>query len=209
MADDPNPTPTRSRAASLSVLQDALRKAEGEAVRRKAQLQSIARILGVHDTAELRSVVADVERRGGLQKLLKAADNPSELQKRLDQATAEVRQLKHGREFDKLVADPQLKLAKGVTSERLMQLIGYQPDSDEFDARAVREKIAALAKTDAYLFTAEGQPAQSQGSGGVTPTWAARGASEQPATPGETLTSAHLRDPAFMLTQFGRDQQGK
>lgn len=188
-------------------LNDANSKLSAEATRRKEAMRSLCKTLGVKDSNDLQTLVKEMAQHGTYRDILKDRDTlkseiatPGELKKQLQAAQSEVRLLKHTREFEALRDDKDLGIRPEVKPERLMSLIGYQPESDDFDAKTVKAAILGLKETDPYLFGSASSEAKSPP---TTPKWAARGASGQSEGSGE-ITSEQLRDPTFMLSQFGQ-----
>lgn len=188
--------------SEIDRLNSRLTQAASESTRRKETLRGVCQALGVANNAELGQVVAELRAAGGYKAVaaerekLKTASQPGELQSQLEEARGQLRQLKHREGLKGLYGDKDLGLNPNVPVERLETILGYKPDSDDFDARAVREKVAALKTSDPYLF---GSDATSQAQSAQPLPWGGRGASGQPVS-GPVLTEAQLRDPLYMLS---------
>lgn len=174
---------------TLERLNDRVNRLTAESTQRKQTIRNLK--------AELEKITAERDE-------LSKAKAPPEAEE-LNRLRTELRTVKHLEGFRGLIGDKELKLNGQVKPERLMALIGYAPESDDFDAKTVKKQIEALKESDPYLFTEADTPSAAEPAGSQkTPDWASRGVPQQP---GErvTLTSQHLRDPVFMLTQFQDD----
>jgi hypothetical protein len=191
----------RTLRAEVDRLTTRLQKAEGEATRRKAAMVAVGQALGVTNAAELRDVVGELAKVGGYRKLATEVEQlrkatPEQLKREHAEAVGKLRTLAHRDGIKALYGD--LGINPQVPVERLMGVMNYLPDGDQFDAEAVKGKIAALKTSDPYLF-GTGATAGDQ-SQPAPPAWAGRGASGQSA-PGANFTEAQLRDPEFMLRE--------
>lgn len=113
----------------------------------------------------------------------------------------ELRKIKHREAAKSLYEDEEIGLNRKVPVDRLLTILDYKPEGEEFNLDAVKEKLASLKETDAYLFAEQTDGAESP----KTPAypavaeWAKPGERGKPNTKAVVPTQAHFRDPAYML----------
>lgn len=166
-------SPTIDYKAEYEKLTKQVETATGESTRRKAELKELRT-----EMEGLRTKASEAETLRG-----------------------ELRLTKHRDGLKSLYSDEELGLNSKIPVEKLMKLIDYKPESDEFDAAAVKEKLAALKESDSYIFVEKSgeEPVTPQP---PAPKWANRGASDAKTVKNTPLTEAQMRDPAYMAAYF-------
>jgi hypothetical protein len=133
----------------------------------------------------------------------------------MDRLRGELRTFKHREGISQLAYSPEVGLNKSVPVDRLMKLIDYKPETDDFNPQSVKQVLVGLKQSDPYLFgeggTATSPQAPGQGAAALNPSVAAmggalgRGSSPSPfAQSGPT--PEQMRDPGFM-SQYNAAQR--
>jgi hypothetical protein len=196
--------------SGMKLLQRRVEELQGESARRKNDLRTIYRALGVQNRTEAESLVRDIQSHGDVRKVLKEyqtlKSSPDEVRAENEKLRGELRGIKHRTGFEGLYQDKELGLNPAVSPERLMGILGYTADADEFNASAVRARVLKLKESDPYLFGGAGQ-AGSNGNGNgngqaqsqaPAPAWLGRGSAAPAEAPLE-LSVDQMRDPVYML----------
>jgi hypothetical protein len=147
--------------------------------------------------ASLEQANAESKRRKDEKATLKAElEDMRALAKEAGTLRGELRTIKHREAAKGLYEDKELGLNPKVPVDRLLTILDYKPENDEFSLEAVKEKLSSLKETDAYLFAEKTDGAESP----KTPVaeWARPGERGKSNTKPVALTPAHLSDPVFM-----------
>lgn len=98
----------------------------------------------------------------------KAETNPTELQKKLDDALGTIRNRNHRDALAKLYEDKDLDLSKSVPIDSLLKLLDYKAEGDAPDLAAVKAKVKEAQAAHPFLKGQHGSDSQNAPGGQPT-----------------------------------------
>lgn len=209
---------SEANGASLDAVLEQLRKANGESAARRAKLKELK---AERDklAADLESLKAEkatfADKIAAIESERDAAHSkletaPNEWRTKYEEATGAIKARDHRDAFRDTASDPELKLKKSVSVDKLMSILGYKAEADAPDPAAIRALIAGARESDPYLFDEDTPPPAGGKDAGdpATPPAAppklppgpnaSRGAADGNASGMFVVTRANTRDVGWM-----------